>query len=70
VLFDERRRYSARVRVDGTVISAEHRGSIHAVAAQVQGATAFNGWAFWFVERQGQLVPIDRFRQQLRAEMV
>jgi modification methylase len=70
VLFDERRRYSAKVRADGTVISSEHKGSIHAVAAQVQGAPAFNGWAFWFVERQGQLVPIDSFRQQLRAEMV
>jgi modification methylase len=69
VLFDERRRYSARVRADGTVISDKHKGSIHAVAAQVQGAAAFNGWAFWFVERQGQLVPIDRFRQQVRAEM-
>ncbi|HEY1796155.1 MAG TPA: site-specific DNA-methyltransferase [Stellaceae bacterium] len=70
VLFDERRRYSAKVRADGSVISADHKGSIHAVAAGVQGATAFNGWAFWFVERQGQLVPIDAFRQQLRAEMV
>jgi modification methylase len=68
VLFDERRRWTARVRADGSVISAEHRGSIHAVAAQLQGAPACNGWAFWFVERRGQPVPIDAFRQQLRAE--
>jgi modification methylase len=69
VLVDERRRFSARVRADGSVISAEHRGSIHAVAAGVQGLSAYNGWAFWHVERDGSLVPIDRFRQQLRAEL-
>ncbi|HVC52965.1 MAG TPA: site-specific DNA-methyltransferase [Stellaceae bacterium] len=69
VLFDQRRRFSARVRADGSVISAEHKGSIHAVAASVQGAPACNGWAFWHVERNGALVPIDLFRQQLRAEL-
>ncbi|HEX3882295.1 MAG TPA: site-specific DNA-methyltransferase [Stellaceae bacterium] len=69
VVFDERRRFSARVRADGTLISAEHRGSIHAVAAQVQGVSAFNGWAFWHVDRQGRAVPIEEFRQRLRAEI-
>jgi modification methylase len=69
VLVDAGRRFAARVRADGSVISAEHRGSIHAVGAQVQGAPACNGWAFWHVERQGQLVLIDRLRQQVRGEM-
>ena len=69
VLVDAGRRWSARVRADGSVISAEHRGSIHFVAAQLQGAPACNGWAFWHVERGGRLTLIDEFRQQLRAEM-
>jgi modification methylase len=34
----------------------------------VQGAPACNGWAFWYVERNGSLVPIEHYRQQLRAE--
>jgi modification methylase len=69
VLVDASRRWSARVRADGSLISAEHRGSIHSVGAQVQGAPACNGWAFWHVERQGRLVLIDSLRQQLRSEM-
>ncbi len=69
VLVDARRRFSARVRADGSLISAEHRGSIHAVGAQVQGAPACNGWAFWHVERAGELVLIDRLRQQVRGEL-
>jgi modification methylase len=69
VLVDASRRWSARVRADGSLISAEHRGSIHFVAAQVQGAPACNGWAFWHVERGGRLKLIDEFRQQLRSEI-
>ena len=68
VLFDQSRRWTARVRADGSLISADHRGSIHAVAAQLQGAPACNGWAFWWVERPGGPVPIDAFRQQVLAE--
>jgi modification methylase len=70
VLVDATRRFAARVRADGSIISAEHRGSIHAVGAQVQGAAACNGWAFWHVERRGRLVLIDELRQQVRSEMV
>ena len=69
VLFDAQRRWTARVRADGTLVSADRRGSIHQVAAEVQGAPACNGWAFWYVEVKGRPVPIDMLRQQLRAEM-
>jgi modification methylase len=69
VLVDRARRWSARVRADGSLISAEHKGSIHSVAAQLQGAPACNGWAFWHVERKGELVLIDHLRQQLRGEL-
>jgi modification methylase len=68
VLFDQTGRYRARVGADGSLISADHRGSIHSVAAQLQGAPAWNGWAFWWVERPGGPVPIELFRQQVRAE--
>jgi modification methylase len=69
ILFDARRRWTAKVRADGSVISADARGSIHKVAAEVQGAPACNGWDFWYVERKGRPVPIDLLRQQIRAEM-
>jgi modification methylase len=69
VLFDHTRRWQARVRADGSLISGEHRGSIHSVAARLQGAPAWNGWAFWYVQRKGEPVPIDSFRQQLRGEL-
>jgi modification methylase len=69
VLFDQRRRWTARVRADGSVIAADTRGSIHKVAAEVQGAAACNGWDFWWVEKNGHTIPIELLRQQVRAQM-
>jgi modification methylase len=70
ILVDAARRFSAKVRADGTVISAEARGSIHRVGAEVQGAPACNGWAFWHFLQRGQPVSIDVLRQKVRAEML
>jgi len=69
VLTDNRRRHAARVRADGTLTTGEFKGSIHQVGAFVQKAPACNGWQFWFVERKGELVPIDIYRQKIRAEL-
>jgi len=69
LLVDASRRFTAKVRADGTVVSAEARGSIHQVGAQVQGAPACNGWAFWHFLHRGRPVSIDVLRQQVRAEL-
>ena len=69
VLVDQRKRHSAKVRADGSIISAEHRGSIHRVGAAVQDAPACNGWQFWHLHVEGKLMPIDVLRQKLRAEL-
>ncbi len=70
VLTDPSRRYSARVRADGSLAAADASGSIHKMGAHVQGASACNGWVFWHFQVEGQLKPIDILRQQIRAEML
>lgn len=60
---------TARVRADGTLISDETKGSIHQVGAALEGAPSCNGWTYWHFKRDGQMVPIDILRQQIRAEM-
>jgi len=73
VLFDVRRRHTAKVRADGTLVATNHlgnhRGSIHQVGAAVQGLPACNGWTFWHFDASGQPRPIDLLREQLRAEL-
>jgi modification methylase len=61
---------TARVRADGTLVGPDMTGSIHQVGAALEGAPSCNGWTYWHFRRDGQMVPIDILRQQIRAEMV
>ena len=69
VLRSHCRRWNAKVRADGTIIAADHRGSIHQVGAAVQGAATCNGWTFWHLPSDGKDFPIDVLRRKLRAEL-
>ena len=69
VLFDERKRWTAKVRADARLATADFTGSIHQAGAHVQGAPACNGWQFWHYEQNKKPVPIDVLRQQIRAEL-
>ncbi|GGD31178.1 site-specific DNA-methyltransferase [Croceicoccus pelagius] len=62
-LFDKKRRYSAEVRADGSLVSGKETGSIHGLGASLQGAPSCNGWTFWHMEAGGQVQPIDAQRQ-------
>ena len=68
-LYDDRQRWSALVRADGSLVSGDHMGSIHRVGALVQGAEACNGWTFWHARLGSRLAPIDDLRTQVRAQM-
>lgn len=62
-------RHTAKVRADGTLVADRTTGSIHKVGAELQGAPSCNGWTYWCFRRDGQRVPIDVLRQQIRAEL-
>jgi modification methylase len=68
-LRDEKQKFLALVRADGSIRSGQHEGSIHRVGALVQGAEACNGWTFWHYERAGKLTPIDHMRSEIRARL-
>ncbi len=63
-LTDAKRRWTAIVGADGSIVCDGHAGSIHKVGAALQGAPSCNGWTFWHVERDGRTQPIDALRQQ------
>jgi modification methylase len=68
-LFDIRKRVTAKVNADGSIAVKDVRGSIHQVGASVQNAPSCNGWTFWHIERRGKVVPIDKLRERIRADM-
>jgi modification methylase len=73
MVFDQRKRLRARIKADATLLASsqngDHRGSIHKVGAELQGAPSCNGWTFWHFERDNRLAPLDLLRQQIRAEI-
>jgi len=64
LLADSKRRFSARVRADGSIEAGDHSGSIHKVGAALQGAPSCNGWTFWHLDEGGHLLPLDSLRQR------
>ena len=64
LLTDAKRRWSARVRADGSIESGAHSGSIHKVGAALQGAPSCNGWTFWHVGEGAEVQPLDSLRQR------
>jgi modification methylase len=67
-LYDTRKRHSAKIRADGTLVCSDDKGSIHQMGAHVQGIEACNGWTYWHYMTEGKLKSIDLLRQQVRAE--
>lgn len=64
VLTDAKRRWKAKVRVDGSLdCEGQPAGSIHKVGAGLQGAPSCNGWTFWHVDNGKELRVIDAVRQ-------
>ncbi|MEM9637265.1 MAG: site-specific DNA-methyltransferase [Pseudomonadota bacterium] len=59
----------AKVRADGTLVGNDIKGSIHQVGAAYEGAPSCNGWTYWTFRKEGENVPIDVLRQQIRSEM-
>ncbi|HEX6103842.1 MAG TPA: site-specific DNA-methyltransferase, partial [Alphaproteobacteria bacterium] len=53
VLHSHNRRWTAKVRADGTLATSDFRGSIHQAGAHVQGLPACNGWQFWCFDAGG-----------------
>ena len=63
-LADAKRRWSATVRADGSIVCDELQGSIHKVGATLQNAPSCNGWTFWNLVEGGSLKLLDALRQE------
>lgn len=69
VLTDTKRRWQAKVRIDGSLERDGQTASIHKMGATVQGLDACNGWTFWHFAQGKKLVPIDELRRRYRSEV-
>ena len=65
VLFDQKRKFNAKIMADGCLKHKGNEGSIHRVAAKIMGTESYNGWTYWYCNIKGNSVSIDNLRQRL-----
>ena len=65
VLFDQKKKYNAKIMADGSLKHKGNEGSIHRVAAKIMGTESYNGWTYWYCNIKGNSVSIDNLRQRL-----
>jgi len=68
-LFSKNGIMQATICADGSLVSGEHKGSIHKVGALLCDAPSCNGWTFWYFQSSQGLKPIDTIRTEIRAQM-
>ena len=66
LLFDQKKKYNAKIMVDGSLKFQQTEGSIHKVAAKIIGTESCNGWTYWHYQSGNSLKPIDELRERLR----
>ncbi len=64
VLFDPKKKFNAKIMVDGSIKYKESEGSIHKVAAKIMGTESYNGWTYWHCKVGNSTVLIDTLRQK------
>ena len=70
ILTDTKKRWKAKVRIDGSLEHDGETASIHRMGAKVQGLDACNGWTFWHTIEGKKLVQIDEFRKVYRTQVM
>ncbi|OPB29221.1 site-specific DNA-methyltransferase [Bartonella sp. WD12.1] len=70
ILYDRKKRVSATVKADGTIMYGGEAGSIHMMGKKAQASQSCNGWTFWYYEEDGQLKSIDDLRMIIRSQML
>ena len=69
MLHDIKKKWHAKVRVDGSIITENFKGSIHSVAADLLNLPSCNGWTFWYKYDKKNSVSIDVLIEKIRSEL-
>lgn len=70
ILTDSKKRWQAKVRLDGSLEHKGDTGSIHKMGAKVQELDACNGWTFWHYKDGKAIKQIDEIRKEYRATVL
>jgi len=63
-LFSQDKKYQAQVLANASLQWNEEVGSIHKISSLILKKPSNNGWKYWFVEKNNNLICIDDFRTE------
>ena len=67
--FRKDRQCSATIKPDARLLTGDgFEGSIHTVGAHLMNGSPCNGWEHWYLQENGNMVPLDDFRKRYRIE--
>jgi len=69
-VYSKNKKYSAEVSSDGSLIWKNKAGSIHGISAEILNKKRNNGWYFWHVERDDELICINDLREKYREKYI
>jgi DNA modification methylase len=64
-LYSRDEKYKALVLANGTLMYNDKSGSIHKISAEILGKPENNGWTFWYIKRNNELISINELRRKL-----
>ncbi len=67
-IFSKNKKHSAIVKANGSLEYNDNVGSIHKISALILNKQANNGWDYWYVEENTELVSIDTLRRRYASE--
>lgn len=62
-LYTRDRTLHAEVQADASIRYGDRSGSIHRVSSMLSARPDQSGWSYWYVERNGKLVSIDKLKK-------
>ncbi|MCC7431445.1 site-specific DNA-methyltransferase [bacterium] len=69
-LYSNNKKYAAIVQADASLSCYGENGSIHKISAYILKKENNNGWTFWYVIRNNELISIDQLRHKYEKDFI
>lgn len=70
IIYNKDKSACATWKKDGHVDLCGNDYSIHLASAHLLGRKNYNGWTYWYIERDGKLILIDDLRTEYRSKYI
>jgi DNA modification methylase len=70
ILYSSNQKYFAQVQADSSLVFDDTAGSIHKISAKILNKETNNGWTFWYIKKEQELISIDQLRYDYESKFI